>query len=88
MRHLDRLEADGYVERRPDPDDRRRLRVFVTAAGRKRLEVLHHVALGMDAELRTLLTPEEVEVLGDVLMRIHTHFTESAAREEPVRGRH
>src|SRR4029450_3174199 len=34
VRHLDRLEADGYVERRADPDDRRRLLVFVTPAGR------------------------------------------------------
>ena len=88
VRHLDRLEADGYVERRPDPSDRRRLQVFVTPAGRKRLEVLHRVAQGMDADLRALLTPAEVDVLGDVLMRIHTHFTESPSREEPVRGRH
>lgn len=87
VRHLDRLEADGYVERRPDPDDRRRLRVFVTRAGRKRLEELHRVAQGMDAELRELLSAEEVELLGDVLMRIHTHFTAVSAREESARGR-
>jgi len=101
VRHLDRLEAEGYVERRPDPDDRRRLRVFVTRAGRRRLESLHRVAQGMDAELRSILTPAEVEVLGDVLMRIHTHFAEgppatprasrasrpTPSREEAVRGR-
>jgi MarR family transcriptional regulator, transcriptional regulator for hemolysin len=88
VRHLDRLEADGYVERRPDPDDRRRLRVFVTPAGRTRPDVLHRGGPGMDTELRALLTPEEVDVLGDVLMRIHTHFTDTPAREESVRGRH
>lgn len=86
VRHLDRLEADGYVERRPDPDDRRRLRVFVTRAGRARLKELHRVAQGVDTELRTLLTPDEVETLGNVLMRIHDHFTASA-REESARGR-
>jgi MarR family transcriptional regulator for hemolysin len=100
VRHLDRLEADGYVERRPDPVDRRRLRVFVTPAGRRRLDALHRVAEGMDTELRALLSPEEVEVLGDVLMRIHTHFTARPTRlptsnrptpptgEEADRGRH
>lgn len=87
VRHLDRLEADGYVERRPDPDDRRRLRVFVTREGRARLKELHRVAQGMDAEVRALLTPDEVETLGDVLMRIHDHFTHASAREESVRGR-
>lgn len=87
VRHLDRLEADGYVERRADPADRRRLRVFVTRAGRRRLATLHSVAQHTDAELRSLLTAEEVTVLGDVLMRIHDHFTDVSVREEPARGR-
>ncbi|MEM7307089.1 MAG: MarR family transcriptional regulator [Planctomycetota bacterium] len=33
---LDRLEAAGFVERRPSPDDRRRLDVALTASGRRR----------------------------------------------------
>jgi DNA-binding MarR family transcriptional regulator len=32
------LEADGMVERSPDPDDRRRALVRTTAAGRARIE--------------------------------------------------
>jgi DNA-binding MarR family transcriptional regulator len=32
------LEADALVERSPDPDDRRRALVSLTAAGRKRIE--------------------------------------------------
>ena len=87
VRHLDRLEADGYVERRPDPDDRRRLFVFVTPAGRRRLTELHKVAERTDADLRSILTDDEVEVLGDALLRIHEHFT-TLAGEEATRGRH
>lgn len=30
---VDRAERDGAVERRPDPDDRRQIRVFLTPAG-------------------------------------------------------
>lgn len=30
---VDRAERDGAVERRPDPDDRRQIRVFLTSAG-------------------------------------------------------
>ena len=87
VRHLDRLEADGYVERRPDPDDRRRLLVFVTAAGRRRLTELHKVAERTDADLRSLLTDHEIEILGDALLRVHEHFT-TLAGEEATRGRH
>ncbi len=32
------LEADGMVERKPDPDDRRRALVILTAAGKSRIE--------------------------------------------------
>ena len=87
VRHLDRLEADGYVERRPDPDDRRRLLVFVTPAGRRRLVELHKVADRTDADLRSILDDHEIEILGDTLMRIHEHFT-AVAGEEAGRGRH
>ena len=87
VRHLDRLEADGYVERRPDPDDRRRLLVFVTPAGRKRLAELQKVADHTDVELRSLLDDHEIEVLGATLMRIHEHFT-TVVGEEAGRGRH
>jgi MarR family transcriptional regulator for hemolysin len=32
-RHLDNLAADGLIERRPDPSDRRGTRVFATEEG-------------------------------------------------------
>lgn len=37
---LDRLEAIGWVQRKPDPKDRRANRVHLTAAGRKVVKVL------------------------------------------------
>jgi DNA-binding MarR family transcriptional regulator len=33
---VDRLEADGYVERTPDPNDRRSVRASLTPLGRER----------------------------------------------------
>ena len=32
---LDRMEAGGWIERRPDPDDRRTNRIYLTESGRK-----------------------------------------------------
>ena len=83
VRHLDRLEVEGFVERRPDPSDRRRVLVFVTPAGRKRLTELHKVAQTTDAELRSILTDTEIEVLGSTLMRIHEHFSALSGEESP-----
>jgi DNA-binding MarR family transcriptional regulator len=37
---LDRLEALGWVERRADPDDRRANRVYLTGAGRRKVDTL------------------------------------------------
>ncbi|MGZ8762905.1 MAG: MarR family winged helix-turn-helix transcriptional regulator [Acidimicrobiia bacterium] len=74
VRHLDKLAAEGLVERRPDEHDRRVTRVFVTQAGRRRLAELHEVVMEIDGELRALLAPREVDVLGKALLRIHEHF--------------
>ncbi|MGZ8752993.1 MAG: MarR family winged helix-turn-helix transcriptional regulator [Acidimicrobiia bacterium] len=74
VRHLDKLAAEGLVERRSDDHDRRVTRVFVTQAGRRRLAELHEVVMEIDGELRALLAPREVDVLGKALLRIHEHF--------------
>ena len=85
VRHLDKLADDGLVERRPDPVDRRVVRVIVTAKGRRRLDELHKVASQLDVELRALLTEREVDVLGKALMKIHDHFTAVKEDEEEAR---
>src|SRR5215213_5368308 len=43
VRHLDRMERDGHVQRRRDEVDRRIVRVTVTDAGRARLEEISAV---------------------------------------------
>jgi DNA-binding MarR family transcriptional regulator len=73
-RHLDKLAQDGLVERRPDPDDRRVVRVFVTTAGHVRLRELHEVVHELDDELRGILTKRDVEVLNRALPRINAYF--------------
>lgn len=48
---LDRLGRLGWVERRPDPDDRRANRLHLTAAGRRKIDAVlpAHDALVADA---------------------------------------
>jgi MarR family transcriptional regulator for hemolysin len=62
-RLLDGLAENGLIERRPDPDDRRAKRLFLTPAARPLLERL--TALGEDL-METALTglePSEIDAL-------------------------
>jgi len=77
VRQLDKLAHDGLVERRPDPDDRRVVRVVVTPAGLERLQELHAVVHELDVELRGILTKRDVEVLSRALPRINTYFEQT-----------
>ena len=44
VRILDRMEADGVLERRPDPDDRRARRLYLTAKAKPLLEEIWRLA--------------------------------------------
>jgi DNA-binding MarR family transcriptional regulator len=43
-RLIDRLEADGYVERRPDPTDRRAVRLFLKPAAQPLIATMWDLA--------------------------------------------
>src|SRR6266850_1680674 len=72
VRHLDKLEADGLLERRRDAHDRRVARIRVTEAGRKAETRLRAIADAMDAELRELLGADHA-VVERGLQRIRDH---------------
>lgn len=70
---LDRLAAAGWVERRPDPRDRRRIIVELTAEGRTKAEdvnrALHdwEATLGLTPERRAEIERDLVAVTGVVV---------------------
>jgi MarR family transcriptional regulator, transcriptional regulator for hemolysin len=70
VRHLDRMEDEGLIARRRDEHDRRVVRVWLTAAGRRLYARLRDVAHTVDAQLRSLLSEREVTTLEQVLPRI------------------
>ena len=74
VRHLDRLAGEGLLERRPDPVDRRVTRLFVTPAGEARGDELAKIAVGIDAELRSILTEREAATLVRALEKIERHI--------------
>jgi len=74
VRHLDRMEHEGLVVRRRDARDRRVVRVCLTDAGRARHEELRAIAVDVDRQLRSLLTPEEARTLERLLQRIRDRW--------------
>lgn len=67
---VDQLEELGYVERRPDPDDRRAKRIYRTAKGEKASETARTTALATEAALSDLLGEDELAELRTQLARI------------------
>lgn len=70
---LDQLEAAGLIARRRDPSDRRRYRVVLTAAGRRRLGQAERAAAEAEEELLAPLSSEERVSLHAYLERIADH---------------
>jgi MarR family transcriptional regulator for hemolysin len=74
VRHIDRLVADGLVQRVRDPNDRRVSRVELTALGTAAADRLRAVADEADAKFRLLFTPAELTTLYQLLYRIQDHY--------------
>ncbi|MBF6132962.1 MarR family transcriptional regulator [Nocardia otitidiscaviarum] len=69
------LERGGYIERAPDPRDRRRNLVHLTDSGRRHLDTLDTLIRTAQAELLAPLTGEEQRHLIRLLRAIVDHHT-------------
>ena len=67
---IDRLEASGYVERQPDPADRRAKRVVMTSKGTKLLSQILKVAKVVNAEIMGGIPPADVTRAETVLHKM------------------
>ncbi|MFV8784295.1 MarR family winged helix-turn-helix transcriptional regulator [Microbulbifer sp. SA54] len=81
-RQIDLLEAEGLVERRQDPQDRRCFRVFLTAAAEPVLVTLRGLAQEVRSQALVGISMEEQLQLLNLLSRVR----ENLGREESVSG--
>ena len=66
---LSRLEQKGFVELRPDPNDRRCKRIWVLPKGMECHEVMHSTILTNEERMVQNFTPEEREQFLNLLTR-------------------
>ena len=57
---IDRLEASGYVERQPEPGDRRAKRVVMTPKGIKLLGQIQKVGKVVNAQIMTGISATDI----------------------------
>ena len=88
VRQIDRMEDAGWIERQPDPTDRRARRLYLTAKARPVLSRIWTVANQTRDEALVHLSPGEADVLIDLLLRVHETLSyrvpvDSAAASPP-----
>jgi DNA-binding MarR family transcriptional regulator len=71
---VDQLERNGYVERRPNPNDRRSRLVFLTERGAAVPPVTHAAAARVEDEWAQLIGPAELEQLREGLRHLLTEL--------------
>ena len=75
--NLDKLQAKGYVERQPDPPDRRAVRIFLTQKGQAIREEVLQSAVDLDQLMAEMFDAQEfkgfINILGQLQTLNHSH---------------
>jgi DNA-binding MarR family transcriptional regulator len=79
---INELADDGYVERAPDPSDRRRNVISLTAGGGKQLRRLEKVLNECQDELLAPLSPADRKRLTGLLSRLLAHHDQRRKLDE------
>lgn len=80
---IQRMEKAGFVIRRPDAEDQRISRVYLTDAGRAILSDVKHAMDELESETFAGFTEEELAWSRKLLLRIRENLSE-ATRQEPA----
>lgn len=83
-RLIDRLESNGWVERRPDESDRRINRIYMTKHGQSVHNTIKPIAEGMMEDELSGLNISERKQLTELMMNVKGRLQEMALENEPL----
>lgn len=75
---LQRMERDGWIERRRDAVDQRVVRVFLTEKAKILRTEAYASFQQLDRELTAVLTENERSMLMEVLLKVHRHLVQTS----------
>jgi DNA-binding MarR family transcriptional regulator len=71
---IERMENAGFVERRPDPDDARMNRIFLTEAGRALEQPVNQAWFEVEEQLLSHMTLEERLLLRRLMLQMRDNL--------------
>ncbi|MDO1529087.1 MarR family transcriptional regulator [Fulvimonas sp. R45] len=83
-RVIDRLQSAGFVERRPDPKDRRAWRLYATEQAHEVVDDMERIARGLRRDATTGIDHDEMAQMIAVLTRIKENLQALDGSDEPV----
>jgi DNA-binding MarR family transcriptional regulator len=69
---LDKLQQKDLVERRPDPTDRRAVRIYLTSKGQAQRKAVQNSAEQIDKQIKEMFPNGDFEAFQHVLARLQT----------------
>jgi DNA-binding MarR family transcriptional regulator len=85
VRILDRMEAEGLLERRPDPADRRARCLYLTAKAKPILDEIWRLSDEIRAEIFVGVSKEERERFMGVLERLYANISQLEGKPSDLR---
>ena len=80
VRTLDRMQQDHWIERRPDPSDRRAHRLYLREEAKPVLARMWKIADQARGEVIAVLSEQECEQLLELLGRLHQNLQQLDSR--------
>jgi DNA-binding MarR family transcriptional regulator len=80
-RLLDRMEQAGWVQRRPDPQDRRAWKLFITDKAKPLFAEMIEIGREVRAEALSGFSAEDADKLMDLLLRARRNLSDNTTTE-------
>jgi DNA-binding MarR family transcriptional regulator len=68
--NLDKLQDKGFIERRPDPTDRRAVHIYLTSVAEQHREDVLDSARQIDAQIRRMFPERDFEVFQNIVAQL------------------
>ncbi len=79
-RLLKKLEEDGLISRKPDPEDKRSVRIFLTALGAEKKAIAQQQVERFNNAVKASVKEKELKSFFDTLEKIHNVIKENTIK--------